>query len=68
MKCSRKFYGMQVNMNKLSGDFWKLVFTTIETFRSENQNQDTKWTQKRTICNFAISFISLSFNCFPQWP
>ena len=29
MKCSGKFYGMQVSMAKESGDFWKLIFTKI---------------------------------------
>ena len=29
MKCSGKFYGMQVSMTKQSGDFQKLIFTTF---------------------------------------
>ena len=29
MKCSAKFYGMQVSMTRQYGDFKKLIFTTI---------------------------------------
>ena len=29
MICSGKFYGMQVSMTQQSGNFWKIIFTTI---------------------------------------
>ena len=29
MKCSGKFYGMQVSMTQLSDHFWKLIFTKV---------------------------------------
>ena len=36
MKCSGKFYGMQVSMTQQSGDFEKIIFTIVTHNRRQN--------------------------------
>ena len=42
MKCSAKFYGMQVSMTRQYGDFKKLIFTTITHDNKKNWSKNCR--------------------------